>query len=232
MKGSFFTQVAACLLVLFTASGAFAQSSSTQTLTAGGVDQGFLIAPDFKFTEVDGEFANLAGAYGGWLIDKKLLLGGGGYYLTTGADDLSMAYGGFVVEYFINPSRLVNFSVKGLVGGGNASVSVFRGNFPRFPDEMPFDINPLLQQLGNRFGNQGRGPGFPSDFKFPPNFRFPDFETDESFFIAEPEVNVILNISERFRLGFGGGYRFIGAAGRLNNRLDGFTANVSLKIGL
>jgi hypothetical protein len=220
---------------LFAASGAFAQSSSTQTLTAGGVDQGFLVAPDFKFTEVDGEFANLAGAYGGWLIDKKLLLGGGGYYLTTGANDLSMAYGGFVVEYFINPSRLVNFSVKGLVGGGNANVSAFRGNFPRFPDKMPFDIDPVLQQLGNRFGSQGRGPGFPSDFRFSnlPGFRFADLDPiEESFFIAEPEANVILNISERFRLGFGGGYRFIGAAGRLNNRLDGFTANVSLKIGL
>ena len=39
-----------------------------------------------------------------------------------------------------------------------------------------------------------------------------------------------LNISETFRLGVGGGYRFIGGAGRLQNRLDGFTANVALKM--
>ncbi|HXV63778.1 MAG TPA: hypothetical protein VEK15_23965 [Vicinamibacteria bacterium] len=36
--------------------------------------------------------------------------------------------------------------------------------------------------------------------------------------------------SERFRLGFGGGYRFIGGADRLNDRLDGFTVSAALKM--
>jgi hypothetical protein len=62
------------------------------------------LAPDFKFTEINGDFANLAGAYGGWLINKKPLLGGGGYTLTNGADHTKMTYGGFVLEYFIQPT--------------------------------------------------------------------------------------------------------------------------------
>ena len=33
-----------------------------------------------------------------------------------------MGYGGFVLEYFVNPNRLVNFSVKGLVADGRALV--------------------------------------------------------------------------------------------------------------
>ena len=50
---------------------------------------------------------------------------------------------------------------------------------------------------------------------------------EETFLVMEPEVNVTLNVTEKFRLGFGGGYRFIGAAGRLDDRLEGFTANVA-----
>jgi hypothetical protein len=223
-------QVAACFLVLFAGSSALAQSSNqTQTLASGGADQGILLAPDIKFTELDGDFANLAGIYGGWLIDNKLLLGGGGYYLTNGSDDLKMAYGGFVVEYFLNANRLVNFSVKGLVGGGNATVSPFRGDFRRLAEHVPFNITPTLQQLGNRFGFRG-------DYRFPNLERLPipilDDPIEESFFIAEPEANVYLNLTETFTLGFGGGYRFIGAAGRLNQRLDGFTAKAALKITL
>jgi hypothetical protein len=39
-----------------------------------------------------------------------------------------------------------------------------------------------------------------------------------------------VNISETFRLSVGGGYRFIGGAGRLNDRLDGFAASAALKM--
>jgi hypothetical protein len=51
-----------------------------------------------------------------------------------------------------------------------------------------------------------------------------------SFFVAEPELNLMLNISQKFRLSFGGGYRFIGGADGLNDRLDGFTASAALKL--
>ena len=196
----------------------------TETLISGELDNGFLLAPDFKFTEIDGSFANLAGAYGGWLINKKLLLGGGGYTLTNGADDFKMTYGGFVLEYFFQPNRLVNFSVKGLVGGGKATL---RGPFKNRPYPVPLQIEETLTRFG--LGNQrGRGPGMP--FIFPP---FPIRsleEIEESFFIAEPEANVVLNVTEMIRIGFGGGYRLIGGAGRINDRLDGWTANVNLKL--
>ena len=206
----------------------FAEEQDTQTLVGGNVYSGFFIAPDFKFTEVDGKFANLAGVYGGWLIDRKLLLGGGGYFLTNRSDDFKMTYGGFVAEYFFRADQLVNFSVKGLIGGGTATVAGFRGRF----DDLPFEIP-------DNFRSRGRGinfpsiPGFPGFPNFPefPGFPFPIFDdVNESFFVAEPEFNLNLNITEMLRIGFGGGYRFIGGAGHINDRLDGFTANAALKL--
>ncbi len=196
----------------------------TETLISGGIDNGFLLAPDFKFTEIDGSFSSLAGAYGGWLINQKLLLGGGGYTLLNGSDDTKMTYGGFVLEYFFQPNRLVNFSVKGLVGGGKATLP---GRFGDRPIPVPLKIEETFNRFG--LGNQrGRGPGMP--FIFPP-FPTPGLENvEESFFIAEPEINVVLNVTEMIRIGFGGGYRLIGGAGRINDRLDGWTANVNLKL--
>ena len=210
--------------IMAAANPLFADEQDTQTLVGGNVDSGFFLAPDFKFTEVDGKFANLAGVYGGWLIDRKLVLGGGGYFLTNRDDDFKMTYGGFVAEYFFRSDQLVNFSVKGLVGGGTATVAGNRGRLDDLPIELPFDFPNRLR---------GRGFDFPSIPGFPgfPEFPFPIFnDVSESFFVAEPEVNLNLNITENLRIGFGGGYRFIGGAGRINDRLDGFTANAALKI--
>jgi hypothetical protein len=91
------------------------EDKSRPQVLVGGVDSGALIALDNKFSEVDGRFANFIGVYGGWLVNKRFLLGGGIYGKTTNAE---MGYGGLMVEYFFNPNGLVNFSARGLVGGG------------------------------------------------------------------------------------------------------------------
>lgn len=208
------------------------EAQDPQTLLGGNVDSALFIAPDFKFTEVDGRFANLAGVYGGWLIDRKLLLGGGGYFLTNRSDDFKMQYGGFVAEYFFRSDQLVNFSVKGLIGGGTATLAGIRGDFDDLDDfledlgiEVPVNIR--LRGRGFDLPSLRRLPGFP----LLPELPFPIFDdVDETFFIAEPEFNLNLNITEKLRVGFGGGYRFIGGAGRIGERLDGFTANAALKL--
>ena len=82
---------------------------------------GAMIALESKFSEIGGRFENFLGVYGGWLVNKRFLLGGGIYGKTTGAN---LGYGGLVVEYFINPNRLVNVSVKGLVGAGGTTVGL------------------------------------------------------------------------------------------------------------
>ena len=202
-------------------------SATTETLLKGDVDNGFLFAPDFKFTDLNGHFASLVGGYGGWVIDKKFLIGGGVYTLANGSGADGMTCGGGVFEYFINQGSLVNVSVRGLVGGGKATLD---SGFPSF--DRDFGRGNDFPSFGGS-GSRGNVPGFVNVLgrRFSEDFDLDDiFATETSFFIAEPEVNVILNISETFRLGVGGGYRFIGGAGRLQNRLDEFTANVALKM--
>jgi hypothetical protein len=207
-------------LVMFLAVGAplFGQDrtsgSPTQTLVQNQLESDILVAPDFKMTDLDGDLTGLAGIYGGWLINQKLLIGGGGYFQTNEGRVSDMRYGGAVLEYFVNPSRLLNVSVRSLVGGGTATLN--RSPFGRFPgSEGPDDVDFFRFDLDRRFrGRPERMDPFVG-------------EVDETFLVAEPEVNATLNVTEKFRIGFGGGYRFIGAANGFENSLDGFTANLA-----
>jgi hypothetical protein len=198
------------------ASNALEAQQPTETLIQGPVDNGFVFGPDFKFTDVNGDFANLAGAYGGWILNRKLLLGGGAYTLTNGSNSAEMTYGGAVVEYFVNPSSLVNLSFRGLAGGGSATVGgLLVGHEPSPPGFGRGPVNEMRRRSGS---------GYP-DGEF-----YDEVTRSSSFFVAEPELNLMLNISQKFRLSVGGGYRFIGGAGSLNERLDGFTASAALKL--
>jgi hypothetical protein len=239
LKTSIFTILGMILLMTTPVLGesAAAESQPTQTLTQGNIDSNILIAPDYKFTEIDGDFGGLAGFYGGWLINQRFLIGGGAYFQTNGGGTSDMKYGGAVLEYFFNPSRVVNISARGLVGGGTATLNRFGfGRFPGFGNGF-LDLGGILGNLdlGNidlgeitrRFGG---GRGFDLD-RLPLDRLDLDLrnvlEVDETFLVAVPEVNVTLNVTEQFRLGFGGGYRFIGAANGFEDRLEGLTANVA-----
>jgi len=56
----------------------------------------------------------------------------------------------------------------------------------------------------------------------------------ESFFVAEPEVNLMLNVTKFSRIGVGASYRFISSVnleGLTNSDLDGPSASLILKFG-
>jgi len=63
MKTSIFTILGMILLMTTPVLGesAAAHSQPTQTLTQGNIESNILIAPDYKFTEIDGDFGGLAG---------------------------------------------------------------------------------------------------------------------------------------------------------------------------
>lgn len=202
---------ASSLLLAGATAPSFAQSTETRDLER--IQSGFVVAPDFKFSELDSESANLLGGYAGWLSDRKLFLGGGAYWLTNGPSGADLAYGGALVEWFAQRSDRFNLSFRGLVGLGTGSVAIDVDEFPEpaFPD-------------------RGRGPHGTRGGRFPHPFPS-SVRVDEGFFVAEPQANASYTFTSWLRLGVGAGYRLIGAANGLESRFRGPTASVSLQFG-
>ena len=146
------------------------------------------------------------GAYGGWVLDRTLLIGAGGYWLTNRSSAFKMAYGGAVVEWLIGTGKPVGFSARGLFGGGRATLPGTVNGFSNPPDR----------------DNDGRQ--FPIPGPYTVAFR-------ERFFVAEPQANVLVRLTDRLRLNAGVGYRLIGGADSMNSRLRGATGSVGLQIG-
>lgn len=196
-----------------------AQESGPGPLVVERLESGFVVTPDFKFTEIDSESTGLIGGYGGWLVDQRLLVGFGGYFHADPADDQKIGYGGVVVEWFTPKTHFVSFSIRGLIGGGTATL----GN------------DAMVTRRSNFF--DGRFRGFPFDRRGRSSASFGPGDTTvrllerEGFFIAEPQVNVYLNFSRRFRLGLGVGYRIVAADRDFDSRLRGASATLALQIG-
>ena len=88
------------------------------------IHNGFVIAPDFKFTQVDRKSSGLAGAYAGLVVDEHFFIGGGGYVLASPTRDRNMAYGGLVLQWIAGGNDVFGFSAKTLLGGGDADAAV------------------------------------------------------------------------------------------------------------
>lgn len=122
--------LALCLLPI----AASAQTGAALDLAAGDqqsqgpmiverVHNGFLVAPDFKFTEIDHRSSGLAGGYAGVVFDDHFFVGGGGYVLATERRGREMAYGGLMLQWLGVGNDRFGFSAKTLLGGGSAESS-------------------------------------------------------------------------------------------------------------
>jgi opacity protein-like surface antigen len=197
---------------------AIAQEASEQRTAAGGsqsqgpmiverVHSGLLVAPDFKVTEVNGVTSELAGAYAGWITDDRFFIGGGGYWLANPNRNREMAYGGLVVQWLARANQRFGYSVKGLVGGGQATVS--RSFSEIVPVRDPRDVRDIDRSL-----------------------RTIDVRTRPNFFVAEPEADALIRLTRRLRLTVGAGYRFVALErGGGDNQLRGAVGTLGLQIG-
>ena len=61
--------------------------------------------------------------------------------------------------------------------------------------------------------------------------RWPGRPRREGFFVAEPEANLLVNLTRHLRLTAGVGYRLIGGARSADDRLRGVSGGVALQIG-
>jgi hypothetical protein len=212
---------AACTVwvVLLLATTASAQPATPVTqgpMVVERVHSGFLAAPDVKVTEVDHATSALIGGYAGWLTDETFFVGGGGYWLANPDNDRKMAYGGLVLQLLTHSDRRIRFGIKGLIGGGRATLGTtiqpaldFR-DLPNLPDLRRFGIS--LDRV----------------LRAPTSTRI---RLSEGFFVAEPQLDIVVRLSRQIRLTGGAGYRLIAADGRDDGRLRGATGGIGLQIG-
>ncbi|MDP6370880.1 MAG: hypothetical protein QF463_03660 [Vicinamibacterales bacterium] len=210
--------IAAIVAGLLAPDPALAQSPEGGGFVVERIETGFAVTPDFKFTEFDGRSARLAGVYGGWVNDDRLLVGGGGYWLTNRESDFSMGYGGVVVEWFAELDGPVDLSVRSLIGGGTATLSDEVGTIevPVFPGRFgpPLGRGNLRPEPRTRTIDVGRVVRY------------------DTFFVAEPQINALLRLTDWLRVSVGAGYRLTGATDVLGDRIRGLTGTVGFQFGL
>lgn len=192
------------------------QSSGPMTLEQS--HNGIVIVPEFKFTKVNGSSARLAGAYGGWLIDDRLLLGGGGYFMTNRSRGFDMHYGGGVVEWRMPSTDMVSFSVRGLIGYGEATLTdtfnILNGAIT--PDMRDLDWMYPNHPMNTTATTSAATTTLRLAYR-------------EQFFIAEPQANLLVALNKRVKLQLGAGYRATATPDRISGRIRGATGSVGLE---
>jgi len=193
------------------------------TMTIERVDHGVLFVPEARITEVDGRTSTLAGGYVGLLTDRTWLVGGGGYWLANQDDDLEMWYGGLVVDYRARRDERIGFGLRGLVGGGSATIGTTAGEYLGVKEPVwPTEPGPLR---GGRVRQRGHGgPFMPLGPDTP-------IIASEYFFVVEPTASVIVHLTDWARLDVGVGYRLTAGAGPLDDDLRGPSASIAVQFG-
>ena len=197
-------------------------------LTIERVEHGFVFAPDARVTEVNGETAALAGGYIGWMTDRTWLVGAGGYWLANQDDDLKMAYGGMVVEYLARSQERIGFGVRGLIGGGRATLGSTIGEYFGVDGDIGLPGRNPLHNHAARMVRGGRGQHGGGSL---PIAADTEILVREYFFVVEPQASVIWHITRWARLDLGVGYRLTAGAGPLDEDLRGPSASVAVQFG-
>ncbi len=148
---------------------------------------GFVFAPDVRFTEINHDVSTLVGAYGGWVFAGQFLIGAGGYWQANDTFGTHLTYGGPVLEWRMFPTSAVGVNLHGLVGGGY----VYADHGYGYP--APY---------GRGAANNGRY-----------YYGYPYYASSDAFFVAEPEVQLVFRFGSSVRLQAGAGYRTTSANG-------------------
>ena len=196
----------AAMLLCFSANAQENQTifKNTRIHRSGGY-----IALTNQFTTIDGHFANMPGIYGGWFVNRKLMVGIGAAATTNyipvpalesnfPANKMTYQYGqvGLMTEYVVASTKLVHFNFNLLTGTG------FTMQFDRREvDDWDWD--------------------------------FDDHDEDDPhfFFVVEPGVQVEFNVLKWMRFSPGISYRKAFGSNR-NGLSDGNLSNISYNVAL
>ena len=167
------------------------------------LENNFIVAPDFKVTEIDGETGQLAGGYAGWLAEDTLLVGGALYHLVSGPNEAELTYGGLVVGWSTPAEHRIQFGARGLVGVGRS--------------ELGFDV-PRVARFGSRRGAGGA-----------PAATTVRLRGRDDFFVFEPQLTLVTKVNDHIGVTWGAGYRLTGYTQFADDRLGGVTGSVALQ---
>jgi len=115
---------AAALLVCWagTADAQTPGGPSSGPLVFERIESHFVVAPEYKFTDLDGRTGHMAGVSAGMLTDRSLFVGGAIYFLTNGSDDFGLTYGGLLTGWTTGLNSHVRVGGRGLFGFGGATL--------------------------------------------------------------------------------------------------------------
>ena len=225
---TFFVFVAA----LFIATSAWAQNAQNPPAPTNGplvlerIHDPWVLAPDFKVTDLDDRTGELAGAYGGRLLDDTLLIGGAAYWLANDERDFKMMYGGLLVGWQSREVGRIRFGGRGLAGIGRATLGLDVAAL-RAAAAQPGAV--IDARSGIRFGVTD--PRTPIRTPAPVQTLRPRVIAAEDFFIVEPQVNVSFRLTDGIGISCGAGYRQTANVDLLRDRLNGPSANLAVQFG-
>ena len=162
------------------------------------------------------------------MTDRTWLVGAGGYWLANQDDDLKMAYGGMVVEYLARSQERIGFGVRGLVGGGRATLGSTVGEYFGVDGDIGLPGGDPRHDHAARMVRGGRGRHGGGSFPIAADTAI---LVRESFFVVEPQASVIWHITRWARLDLGVGYRLTAGAGTLDEDLRGPSASMAVQFG-
>lgn len=178
------------------------------------VESRFVVAPDYKITELDGDVAHLAGGYAGLLTDDTVFVGGALYSATNRSDDFKLTYGGLALGWNVFPAGRVQFGARGLVGLGRATLGS-DVNVLRFDDRNV--------RFGSRSDRTDRlGTAVPATVRV---------LARDDFFVFEPQLTAVAKLTDHIGLQVGAGYRVTAYADRLRDRVNGPAGSIALQLG-
>lgn len=208
------------LTAVFAAPAHAQQAPATAGLQVSELENGFVVAPDVRFTTVNDRSSTLAGVYGGYELDKTLFIGAAGYWNTNRDRDFELQYGGGVVKWTLLGHNPVSVSIGSLVGVGSATLTRSYGDLFGTPIAVPANV---------RMGPNGQVVTTSSASRLSASTQL---RIHDDFVVAEPQVTVMMRLAPWVRLDVGGGYRFIGSSRYLDDQLKGASGSVAIRFGV
>jgi hypothetical protein len=198
------------IALIFTSTSLFAQDGSVRTVFKRGVmSSGGYGAAINQFTTIRGKFANITGLYGGWFINHRFMIGAA---LASTTNNLHVPQ-----QYTADPLR---------------SLSYEYGQFGLMTEYVIASDKPV-HLVFNLFS----GAGFTLQYERNTfhNTSYPENVHDQNwFFVAEPGVQVEMNLFRWMRISPGISYRRSFGSNGLgleDKDISGLSYNATLKFG-